>query len=372
MKVLGIGYGRHLFDPNNFEFKRLERCSKEVTSFDNIVFAKKSDNLETTEGENGFTLHSTNSSHKFSMVYDAVRIGSRLIKEKQIEVITTQDVFEAGLVGLILKIKHPEVILQVQEHGDVLSSVHWRREKISNQFRYLFARILLKKADVVRVVSDRTRTYLQSFLGEQKNIKKLAVVIDTVAFAQPDEVEEEKNYEEFVFVTAGRFVLQKNFELMLNAFADAYKSAPNIKLRIFGDGPEKTKIEELIQKLQLSDVVELLGWTSDVAGEMKRADAYLLTSNYEGWARVLIEAALLRLPVVTTDVGCVNEVIFDGKHGLVAPVDDCKSVATAIKKIATDKELYVSITNYLKTIDSLNIPGTNVDAYAEQWAQTLR
>ena len=373
MKVLGIGYGRHLFDQNNFEFYRLNRCAEEVESFDQIIFANKNAGLKTVTTENNFILHPTNSINKFLMIFDAVRIGSQLIEEKKIDVISTQDVFETGVVGVILKLKYPHVRLQVQEHGDVLSSVHWRREKMSNRFRYLFARfLLLPRADIIRVVSDRTQTFLYSFLGEQKNIKKLPVVIDTTEFVKELERVDRVPSENFVLLTAARYVPQKNFTLMLKAFARAQAQIPNLRLRIFGDGPENKNIKHLIHSLHLSDVVEMNDWTNNLVGEMQRADAYLLTSNYEGWARVLIESVLQELPVVTTDVGCVNEVIKDMEHGLVVPVGDCQKLTEAIQKIASDVSLYTTIVHYLKTVEKSKIPGTDVDAYAEQWVQTLR
>lgn len=372
MKVLGIGYGRHLFEQDNFEFRRLERCAEEVESFDQIIFAKKDVGLERLEANNNFILHPTNSLSKLTMIYSAVRIGTRLIKEKQIDTVTAQDPFETGLVGLILKYRFPQIVLHVQEHGDVLSSAYWREEKISNRLRYHFAMFLLKRADVIRVVSNRTQLFLQTKLSPTKKIKKLPVVVDTESFASGIEAMELKTRKDFIFLTAGRFVPQKNFPLMLTAFAKARESTPGLKLKIYGDGPQKPLINSLINKLDLDDSVELSGWTSDLAEEMRTADAYLLTSNYEGWGRVLIEALLLKLPIVTTDVGCANEVIKNNEHGLVVSVGQEEELKEAIVKIATDKHFYDSIKVNLRSIDKNNLPGTDVDAYAINWADTLR
>lgn len=371
MKVLGIGYGRHLFDQNDFEYQRLKRCAAEVTSFDQIIFAKSDVGLQSVSEDN-FTLHPTNSASKLTMIFDAVRIGSQLIVERNIEVITAQDVFETGVVGLLLKRKFPHVTLQVQEHGDVLSSTHWRKETFGNELRYRFALYLLRRVDVIRVVSERTRAYLESVLGPNKIIKKLPVVIDLSSFTA--QLAESRNQDDdtFTFITAARFVPQKNFSLMLNAFAAVYESIPQVRLKIFGDGPDKSKICNLIHTLGLSEVVSVNEWTSSLSKEMTRADAYLLTSNYEGWARVLIEAMIAGLPTVTTDVGCANEVLKHMEHGLIVPVDNQSQLSAAMKQIAIDSELYDAISKRLSVIDTENIPGTNVETYAKEWVNTLR
>ena len=137
---------------------------------------------------------------------------------------------------------------------------------------------------------------------------------------------------------------------MLSSFARAYKREPKIRLRIFGSGPLQADLEKLIQKLNLEEVVELSGWTDDLAGEMRKADSFLLSSNYEGWARVLIESLLQKLPVVTTDVGCVHEVVKGGEHGIVVPVDDEEALAKAIIKMASDKDLYQAFVDKLDVL----------------------
>lgn len=371
MRVLGIGYGRHLFNKDNFEFERLQRCAGEVDSFNQIIFSKRSDGLEKVDAENNFTLHPTSSNSKWSMIFDAVEIGSNLIKEKDIEVITCQDLFETGLVGWLLKRRFPNVTLQVQEHGDVLSSKHWRRESFSNRLRYWFSLLLLKRVDVLRVVSKRTEEYLKPKLGKQSRICRLPVVIDTKSFSDSPAVRN-TDKSKFTFITAARFVPQKNFPLLLNAFAEVYEEFPEARLRIFGEGPDKTDILVQIEQLELSNAVEVHPWTSNLAEEMSKADAYVLTSNYEGWGRVLIEAMLQRLPVVTTDVGCANEVLIDKTHGLVVPVDYTEALVEAMKLFTSRAPMYEEIKRNLSTVSVSSISGTNIETYAKQWATTLR
>jgi glycosyltransferase involved in cell wall biosynthesis len=369
MKALGIGYGRHIFDTANFEHQRLARCAGELTSFDQIIFTNTQDSFSVLEAENNFTVHPTQSKSKLTMIFDAVRIGSEIIKEKNIEVVTCQDVFETGLVGMLLKSRFPNVRLQVQEHGDVMSSKHWRSEKISNLFRYVLARIVLRQADIVRVVSKRTEVFLRDTLKVDAKIVRLPVVTDTQSFSQVMLKKLDTNH--FTFLTAARFVPQKNFPLMLQAFAEVLKENQNVRLIIFGEGPEEKKIKRMVADLKLEEFVDVSGWTDNLAAEMAKANAYLLTSNYEGWGRVLIESVLQKLPVVTTDVGCANEVIEDGEHGLIVPIDDKKALVDAMVRISSDEVALSQIKEYLERISINDIPGTDIDAYALAWRRTL-
>lgn len=372
MKILGIGYGRHLFDTSTFEHKRLDACAAAVESFDQIIFTLKSDGFSLLETNNNFRLHPTNSNNRFFMLFDAIKIGNRIIKEKHITVLTTQDVFETGFVGLILKYLHKDVTFQVQEHGDVLASKHWRNEKLSNQLRYFFGMFVLNQADIIRVVSNRTQVFLRSKVGKHKKIHTFPVVIDASKFNTPEVVSLQKSHEYFTFITAARFVPQKNLSLMLQAFAAVSKNNPRLRLKIFGEGPIQQDIEKLIESLKLKEVVSLHGWTDNLSQEMQVADAYLLTSNYEGWARVLIEAMVLQLPVVTTDVGCVGEVVQHEVHGLVVPVANKASLINAIERISSDQQLYANLKENLSQITIDSIPGTNIHTYARDWVATMQ
>lgn len=372
MKILGIGYGRHLFDITTFEHKRLHKCAGEVESFDQIIFTLKSEGFSNLNTENNFRLHPTNSANRFLMLFDAIKIGNQIIKKENCTVITTQDLFETGFVGFILKQLNKKATLQVQEHGDVLSSKHWRIEKFSNRLRYHFGIFILRQADIIRVVSERTRSFIKSKVSANKKIHKFPVVIDSSKFLVTKESSPSERDKYFTFITAARFVPQKNFSLMINAFSEAYKKNNSLRLKIFGEGYLQSDIENLITKLGLQEAVELHGWTEDLGSEMQTADAYLLTSNYEGWARVLIEAMVLRLPIVTTDVGCVGEVVKSGIHGLVVPIDNKQSLTTAIERISSDKRLYAEIKDNLSKVTIDSIPGTNIDTYARDWALTMQ
>ena len=372
--VIAIGYGAHIFTPYNVERQRLIACAAETAELHQIIFTVRMSGCQFEQAADNLYVYPTNSRSKFTMVFDAIVIARRIIKESnQNYIVTTQDPFAAGLVGLMLRYLH-QVHLVVQEHGDVFGSSHWRRESVYNQCSYVLGRIVLRQAGVVRVVAKRVARHVAALGVPQEKIVRLPVSIDTSSFTPKHYNWQQSQPHVFQFVTVARLVKQKNFPLMLRAFKSAWEQNQHIRLRIIGSGPEHSTIKALLAKQYqgVTSPVTLEAWSEDIPTVLRQADSYLLTSNYEGWARVLIEAVVTNLPIVTTDVGCAGEVVLDTVHGLVVPVDNHLALAEAIQSMATD---YSSYKQYVKNLQALNVQeivGTDQADYGAQWVETLR
>lgn len=133
-----------------------------------------------------------------------------------------------------------------------------------------------------------------------------------------------------VIAGIGRFVRQKGFDVLLEAFALASSQRP-CRLLLFGDGPLREPLQARIRQLGLGDRVDLPGITTQPYAVLSRADLFVLPSRWEGMPAVLIEALAAGCPVVATDCpGGVAEVIADGKLGSLVPVDDAPGLARAM------------------------------------------
>ena len=108
------------------------------------------------------------------------------------------------------------------------------------------------------------------------------------------------------------------------------KNYPNIELWVAGDGPERKKLEKEALKLGVKNNVKFLGWQNNPGEFYSKADAFLLTSNYEGWGMVVIEAVSHSLPVIMTDVGCAGELIKNEENGIVIPVNNQSKLEEAM------------------------------------------
>lgn len=133
-----------------------------------------------------------------------------------------------------------------------------------------------------------------------------------------------------VIVGIGRFVHQKGFDLLIEAFSRVSRQQP-CRLLLFGDGPQREALTNRIQQLGLTELVSMPGVTSRPYAVLSRADLFVLPSRWEGMPAVLIEALASGCPVVAADCpGGVAEVIEDGRIGGLVPIDNVAALADAM------------------------------------------
>tara|TARA_B100002051_G_scaffold276730_2_gene327300 strand:+ start:4128 stop:5267 length:1140 start_codon:yes stop_codon:yes gene_type:complete len=369
--VISVGYGEHLFVEGNAERLRMEACAREVGVYQMVVFVKNNNLTVVHDQESGLSLYPIAARLSILKLLKAILITRKLVAgDGEGVTVTAQDPFETGLVAW-LSTRFNRAKLNIQEHGDVFSTNYWRNESALNQVRFKLGLFLIKRADSVRVVSKRIKNTLVRRGVDENSIKQLPVVTDPSQFENtPASTEPRTMFESgaFIFLSIARFVPQKNFPLLIKSFYEARKNCSHIRLLIAGTGEEHDAMKGMIADLDPdldAPSIRIISWINDVPGFMKGSDAYVLSSNYEGWGRVLIEAKYSELPVVTTDVGCVGEAVLDKLHGKVVPLDDVASLSKAMVEMASDKEAYTSYVNNLKkevaSSDSLS-------TYAKRWA----
>ncbi|WP_293882414.1 glycosyltransferase [Sphingomonas sp.] len=134
------------------------------------------------------------------------------------------------------------------------------------------------------------------------------------------------------FVAAGRLAPQKNFPLLLLAFAKIARDGD--LLTILGDGPERGKLAELSQSLGIAGQVRLVGHVTDIAPEFAEAEIFALSSDYEGVPAVIAEAMAAGLAIVTTDAS-VSMADMLGGHGEIVPTGDLDALAAALDRSRT-------------------------------------
>lgn len=134
-----------------------------------------------------------------------------------------------------------------------------------------------------------------------------------------------------VILAAGRLVPQKDFPLLIRAFADVLRTH-KARLLILGEGPDRAELEALIADLGLSDNVVLPGFAENPYNYMANAKLFVLSSRWEGLPGVLIEAMYCGTPVIATDCPSgPNEVLDGGRFGELIAVGDQLGLATAIR-----------------------------------------
>lgn len=123
-------------------------------------------------------------------------------------------------------------------------------------------------------------------------------------------------------------------EKCYGAIARALTSLPaDVDAVIIGEGPERHRLEQLGDELDLGERLRLPGWTDDVATFLASIDALVLSSRMEAMPLVILEAMHAGVPVVATDVGSVSEVVLDGETGIVVAPGNVELLTSAIERI---------------------------------------
>jgi glycosyltransferase involved in cell wall biosynthesis len=136
----------------------------------------------------------------------------------------------------------------------------------------------------------------------------------------------------FVWIAVGRLEPQKDYKNLLKAFATMDRL--NDHLLIVGDGLGRLEVEATLSELSLKSRVHLLGRRTDVPALLATADALVLASAWEGLPNVIMESLLLEVPVVSTDVGGVGELVENGVSGFIVPPCDAKALAESMCRMA--------------------------------------
>ena len=133
-------------------------------------------------------------------------------------------------------------------------------------------------------------------------------------------------------IAMGTLKRQKGFDVLFRALHEL-KSSVDAHLLILGDGPLRNELEKLASELQIEDRVCLLGFRSNPGAFLKHADVFVLSSNWEGFGNVVVEALSEGVPVVSTD--CPSgpaEILEDGRHGKLVSIGDWRAMSRAIEE----------------------------------------
>jgi glycosyltransferase involved in cell wall biosynthesis len=296
-----ISTDRNIFNKDSAVALRQIEYAKKYEEVHIIIFTNKN-YTETSLGSNIF-IYPTRSSSRWLYVFDALRLGRFIVEKRKIGDVTCQDPFETGLVGALIKNRHP-VSLELQVHTDI-GSPHFKNFNFLNRLRTLISKYTLPRADHIRVVSYRIQEYLSTIVEPSRiEVRPIAVDVEKIKNS-PVTVDLHKKYPQFskIILVVSRLEKEKNVRMALEGFRSAQKQESGLGLVIVGSGSE-------IDRLKAMSVPDVIfeGWQNDTASYLKTADLLLNTSWYEGYGVIFKEAEAAGLPIVSTDVGIAKEV----------------------------------------------------------------
>jgi glycosyltransferase involved in cell wall biosynthesis len=179
---------------------------------------------------------------------------------------------------------------------------------------------------------------------EKMHVVRCGVPFDRLPLREP----EGRNATTLICV--GRLSPEKGQAGLLRAFAEVRERHKDLKLRLVGDGPERSALEGLAAELRLCDDISFLGrmTESEALAEIARSDMLVLPSFMEGLPIVLMEAMALGVPVVASRVAGIPELVEDGVGGLLFAPCDWNDLARSIEKLISDKALGAALADHGK------------------------
>ena len=137
----------------------------------------------------------------------------------------------------------------------------------------------------------------------------------------------------------GRFSPEKAPDLFLQALEQAARHNPALRGVLVGEGPTLDACRRMASERNLADRLAFPGFLSDVTSIYEALDLLVIPSRSEGMPTVLIEAMLMGVPVVSTRVGAVPDVVCDDRTALLTPIGDAEALAAAIGRLGGDRQL---------------------------------
>lgn len=229
------------------------------------------------------------------------------------------------------------------EHGRAVPDYPRRK-------RILFNRLLVGRKDrLVAVGRDVRRALIENEGLPEDRVEVIYNGVNLQPYernqSQRQEIRRTLGFQEsdFIIAQVARLDSLKDHLTAIRTMARLVQTQRHAKLVLVGDGPERSAIEAEIAALEVGEHVRMLGLRSDVPAVLSGADAMLLTSISEGIPLTLIEGMAARLPIVSTNVGGIAEIVQDPETAFLAPARDVDRLATHLARLVSDKKLAVAM-----------------------------
>lgn len=321
--ILAIGLDRNLLSKKSTDtFERQKKYSRHLKELTIVVYTSE----EMKELKDGnLRVIPTNSRNLFLGLFDLFFMSRKLLMEKSYDGITTQDPFFLGFLGYVLSRVY-DLRFYPQLHIEAFENSYWRKESILNYMQYLVGLFVIRRADVVRVVSPRSQRYM-----EERKINSVFIPVST-DFKKFFVRENVKKKYDLLFI--GRMVYQKNPSSMIRITQKLQKKYPDIQVAMVGEGPLLRRLKNEVSLKGLGDNIIFLGNISHekIVDIMNESKIFVLPSYYEGWGLVCVEATFCGLPVVMSRTGCADEIIIDRKSGYVCEIGDDQAFVDRIQR----------------------------------------
>lgn len=258
----------------------------------------------------------------------------------------------AGFFAGIGKKKKPKIVFTA--HGWIF------KEEMSKKARFisiLISWFSSKFQDrIICVSNDDFNEAIKHHVAPPRKLSVVHNAVDKIEFLSRQESREkiskiighEISEDTIALVNLGRLYATKGLGYLIEAMNSIKIPDMEIILVIFGDGPEHEKIKNQISNLKIYDSVFLIGDIPEASKYLPAFDALVLSSVKEGLPYSILEAGLAGVPVISTNVGGVGEIIKNGENGILIEPKNSLAISDAIKSLISDEDKIKRFSTELK------------------------
>ncbi len=206
-----------------------------------------------------------------------------------------------------------------------------------SKFVDIFKSFAAKKANLIVTLNDRNQIFFKETLHAKNNVVSITNPID------PKLLTSNYNYDKNAkkIISVGRISPQKNYKKLIEVANIVCHKHPNWKWDIYGDGPEKKEIEDLIEYNKLNDFISLKGSVTDIYDRYHLYSFLVMTSKYECYPMVLLEAMANKLPMISFDITGSDNIIENNINGYLVDCFDAEKMASRICELIDSEELRI-------------------------------
>jgi len=262
---------------------------------------------------------------KMVMRYNFSIEAFKLLTELKYDVLHVHSIgYFTDIIPLLKRVKTVKII--VSTHGGIFHTSHMKLLK--NIYFNSLAKNSLKNADYVIATSKKDSKLFSKIVHRGK----MNVIYPGVNWDQLSKMKHGKSKNTLLYV--GRFVENKRLDRMLHVISKLATKVTDVKLLLVGeDWGEKRKLLGIIRKLGLKDNVNFVSGVKNHYRYFSKANAFLLSSEYEGFGISVIEAMASGLPVVVNDIETMHEIVTNGKNGYIVDFNDYRKVSDILLKL---------------------------------------
>jgi glycosyltransferase involved in cell wall biosynthesis len=254
-----------------------------------------------------------------------------VVHEHRIDLVHAHE-YKTDLLALLLA-RRTGIVPLATAHG-------WTGHSGRERFVYYpIDKWLLARYPRVIAVSSDIRNQLLRYGARPDRLTVILNSIDPDAFRrQPERQASVRDglglpHDAVVVGAVGRAEPQKRFDLLLEAMVPVFRTRPDVRLVVAGDGSQLASLKQHARDIGVADVCTFTGHRQDVADLHHAFDLFVQSSEYEGTPNAVLEAMAMETPIVATDCGGTAELVSHDVHGLIVPVHDVPALTKAIERV---------------------------------------